>query len=83
MSPSDIQNLVIGAVQGLGVGAVFVLVLFIGFCVVLGFSKFRHSGPKTLTVRSLEESLGQPARYLPPDAPRGPSDQLAGSRRVA
>jgi hypothetical protein len=39
--------------------------------------KLRKSGRDTLTVRNLDESLGAPARYLPPTAPRGPADQLA------
>ncbi len=80
MSWSDIQTLVVYAVEGISSGAVFILVLFIGVSVLLGFSKLRASGPKTLTVRSLEESLGTPNRYLLPTAPHGPSDQLAGSK---
>ena len=64
-------------------GAVFLLVLFIGFCLALGFVKLRPSGPKTLTVRSLEEALGQPVSYLTPEAPRGTTDQLGGSGRAA
>ncbi len=80
MSASEIQTLLIGAAQGIGGGTVFILILFIGVCVGFGFSKLRPSGPKTLTVRSLEEALGKPVKYLPPNAPRGPSDQLAGSQ---
>lgn len=78
---ASIWKLAIGALQGLTVSAVFVLALFIGFCVVLGFAKLRASGPKTLIVRSLDEVTGQGEPYLPPTAPRGPIDQLAGSRR--
>ena len=83
MSASDIVNLLIATAQGAGVGAVFLLVLFIGFCVVLGLVKLRPSGPRTLTVRSLEEALGTPVKYLPSDEPRGTTDQLGGSRKVA
>lgn len=62
---------------GFGASTVFLLVLLIGFCVVVGFSKLRKSGGKTLTVRSLDERLGTTAEYLAPSAPRGPADQLA------
>lgn len=78
----DFQNLVIGALTGLGVSTVFVLVLWVGFCVLLGFTKYRKTGPRTLIVRSLDEVRGPRVTYLPPDAPRGPIDQLAGSRRA-
>jgi hypothetical protein len=83
VTPTEIYELLVATVQGTGAGAVFLLVLFIGFCVVLGFVKLRPSGPKTLTVRSLEEALGQPVSYLPPEAPRGTTDQLKGSRPAA
>jgi hypothetical protein len=76
----EIQTLILGAVEGVGSGLAFILVLFIGISVGLGFSKLRPSGPGTLTVRSLDEALGTPNTYLPPTAPRGPSDQLAGSQ---
>lgn len=83
MTPSEIYELLVATVQGAGVGAVFLLVLFIGFCLVLGFVKLRPSGPKTLTVRSLDEALGRPVSYLPPEEPRGTTDQLKGSRPAA
>jgi hypothetical protein len=76
MGTSDIVTIVLGALQGLGVTTAFVLALFIGFCVVLGFPKLRRSGRKTRVVRSLDELLGAQAEFLPPDAPRGPADQL-------
>ncbi|MBI3263786.1 MAG: hypothetical protein HYZ58_11640 [Acidobacteria bacterium] len=76
----EIQQIVIGALTGLGASTVFVLVLWVGFCVILGFAKFRQSGPRTLIVRSLDEVRGPRVSYLPPDAPRGPIDQLGGSR---
>ncbi|MCX6551327.1 MAG: hypothetical protein NTY02_10055 [Acidobacteria bacterium] len=83
MSPSEIYNLLVATVQGVGVSAVVVLVLFIGMSVVVGFVKLRPSGPKTMTVRSLEEALGQPVVYLPPSTPRGTTDQLGNSQRAA
>ena len=40
------------------------------------FPKLRPSGRHSHTVRSLDEALGRRQQYLPPDAPRGPVDQL-------
>ena len=78
MSVNDLQQLVIGAVQGLASSTVFVLVLFIGFCVVVGFTKLKKTaGGGAMVVKSLDERLNhQPMAYLPPTAPRGPADQL-------
>ena len=78
MSASDIQSIVVGALQGLGLSTVFVLVLFIGFCVLVGFTKTKQTaGGKARVVKSLDEVIShQPMHYLPPTAPRGPADQL-------
>lgn len=75
---SEIWNLVVGALQGLTVSAVFVLVLFIGFCVAVGMTKLKPTvGRKSRVIRSLDERItGRPQTYLRPDAPRGPADQL-------
>lgn len=78
MSGTDLQTFIIGALQGLGASTVFLLALFIGFCVLLGVPKLRPGGRHKRVVRSLEELQGQPATFLPPDAPRGPVDQLRG-----
>jgi len=77
---SDIVQLVIGAVQGLTVSAVFVLVLFIGFCVIVGFTKLKKTaGGGAVVIKSLDERLThQPMAYLPPTAPRGHADPLEG-----
>lgn len=72
----EIADLAIGTLTGLGATTVFLLALFIGFSVVFGFPKLRKGGGKTLTVRSLDEMMGGTAVFLPPDAPRGPADQL-------
>ncbi len=80
MTASQVLNLVLGVVQGLGAITVFLLALFIGVCVLLTLTKFRPT-KDSLTVKSLDELVGDPIRYLPPSAPRGPIDQLAGSRR--
>ena len=83
MSPAEIYSLIVALVQGAGVGAVVLLVLFIGVSVLLGFVKLRPGGRKTMTVRNLEEALGQPVTYLPPSTPRGTTDQLGNSQRAA
>ena len=78
MSTADVQQLVIGALQGLGASTVFVLALFIGFCVVVGFTKLkRTAGGSAPVIKSLDETIShRPMEYLPPTAPRGPADQL-------
>ena len=78
MSAADIQNLLIGALQGVLSSTVFVLVLFIGFCVLIGFTKLKKTaGGKARVVKSLDEVVSlKPMIYLAPNAPRGPADQL-------
>ena len=75
---SDLQQLILGAVQGLVSSTVFVLVLIIGFCVVVGFTKLKKTaGGRALVIKSLDEMIThQPMVYLAPGAPRGPMDQL-------
>jgi hypothetical protein len=75
----EVIDLVVGALIALGASTVFVLVLFLGFCIIFGFPKLRPTtGRKSMVVKSLEEKVGQEAyvRYMPPDAPRGPIDVL-------
>jgi hypothetical protein len=73
----------LGTVAGLSIGAVFVLVLFIGFCVFLGFTKTRRTSGKVPVVRSLDERItNRSVEYLPPTAPRGPADQLKAPELV-
>jgi hypothetical protein len=76
VSAADLQNLASGTLIGIVVGAVAVLGLLIGFCLVLDLPKLRRSGPRTRVVRSLDEALGAGVPYLTPDKPRGPIDQL-------
>lgn len=79
MDPT-LWDVLIGAAQVVGaitVAAFVLIALLVGFSVVFNFPKLRKGGGKTLTVRSLDESLGRTMEYLPPDAPRGPADQLA------
>ena len=78
MSAAELQQLAIGAIQGLASSTIFVLVLFIGFCVVIGFTKLKKtSGGPAMVVKSLDERISHRSmEYLPPSAPRGPADQL-------
>ena len=79
MSAADAQSLALGTLQGLASSTVFVLILFIGFCVVVGFTKLKKTtgSTSTMVIKSLDETIShQPMRYLSPSAPRGPVDQL-------
>jgi hypothetical protein len=80
----DVLQLAFGAVQGLGFSTVFVLVLFIGFCVVFGFTKTKKTaGGSARVVKSLDERISHQAMvYLLPSAPRGPADQLKAPELV-
>jgi hypothetical protein len=80
---SDVVQIVIGAIQGLASSTVFVLVLFIGFCVLVGFTKTKRTAGNAPVVKSLDEVVThQPVAYMPPDAPRGPADQLKSPELV-
>lgn len=79
MSASDLVGLVAGLLIGILSSSAFVLALFLGFCVLLGFPKLRPTfGRKSMVVKSLDELVGQEAfsRYLLPSAPRGRIDVL-------
>jgi hypothetical protein len=66
----------IGTLEGLAVSTVFLLVLFIGFCLLFNIPKLRPSGRHSKVVRGLDELVGVPQRYLRADAPAGTVDQL-------
>jgi hypothetical protein len=83
MSLAEAGALLVATIQAAGVGAVVILVLMIGAALALDVFKLRRSGPKSLTVRSLDEALGRPETYLPPSTPRGTTDQLGNSQRAA
>ena len=74
MSANDVYQIGFG----LGASTVFVLVLFIGFCVIVGFTKTkRTAGGGARVVKSLDERIShRPFVYLSPSAPHGPADQL-------
>ncbi len=77
---SDLVAIVVGVLQGLASSTVFVLVLFIGFCVVVGFSKTKRTAGNAPVVKSLDEAVTrQEMHYLPPTTPRGHVDQLKGA----
>jgi hypothetical protein len=66
-----------GFLLGFGSSSVFVLALFIGFCVLFGFTKTKQTAGNAPVVKSLDEAVSrQPVHYLAPSAPRGPADQL-------
>ena len=74
---AGIQQLVFSVVQGLASSTVFVLVLMIGFCVVVGFTKLKKTAGGAMVVKSLDEQIThRPMAYLSPSAPHGPADQL-------
>ena len=75
---NDAVQITLGVLQGLGASTVFVLVLFIGFCVVFGFTKTKKTaGGSASVVKSLDERIThKPMVYLMPTAPHGPADQL-------
>ena len=75
---NDAVQIAFGVFQGLGASTVFVLVLFIGFCVIFGFTKTKKTaGGSASVVKSLDERIThKPMVYLMPTAPHGPADQL-------
>ena len=79
MTTTDLVSLGVGFLQAFGASSLFILVLFLGFCIIFGFPKLRSTmSPGSMVVKSLEERVGQEAyvRYMAPDAPRGPIDVL-------
>jgi hypothetical protein len=80
---NDLPALVLGVLQGLASSTIFVLALFIGFCVIVGFTKLKKTAGDAMVVKSLDETIShQPMAYLAPTAPRGPADQLQAPELV-
>jgi hypothetical protein len=74
---SDALQIAIGTVQGLLSSSVFVLALFIGFCMLFGLTKLKKTAGNAPVVKSLDETIThRPMVYLLPGDPRGPADQL-------
>ncbi|HEY7170519.1 MAG TPA: hypothetical protein VH417_06695 [Vicinamibacterales bacterium] len=83
MSTSDIVQLVVGFVQGFLSSSLFILALFIGFCVVIGFAKTKRTAGGGPVVKSLDEAVSRRSvSYLSPSDPRGPADQLRAPELV-
>ncbi len=78
MTAADIQNLVVGVLTGIVSSSLFILALFIGFCVLVGFTKTKKTaGGKGPVIKSLDEVIShRTMAYLPPNAPRGHADPL-------
>jgi hypothetical protein len=65
-----------GGLLGLTLAVVVVLALLVGATLIGGYYKLRRRGPDA--ARSLDELVGEErhARFLTPEDPRGPVDQL-------
>jgi hypothetical protein len=81
---ADAIQIALGALQGVLSSTGFVLFLFIGFCVVFGFTKTKKTaGGGASVVKSLDERIShQSFIYFAPGAPRGPADQLKSPELV-
>jgi hypothetical protein len=80
---SEVVQIALGALQGLASSTVFVLALFIGFCVLVGFTKLKRTAGDAPVVKSLDEVVThKPFSYIPPTAPHGPADQLRAPELV-
>jgi hypothetical protein len=77
MNVAEIWPLVFSVLKGVVSSTAFVLALFIGFCVVLGFTKLKRTAGGVMVIKSLDEQITRrPMSYLAPSAPHGPADQL-------
>jgi hypothetical protein len=76
---NEVGQTILGTAGGFTLGAGFVVTLWIGFCVIVGFTKTKQTAGGGMVVKSLEESLSRQAvKYLLPTDPRGNTDQLHG-----
>ena len=74
---ADAIQIALGTLQGIVSSTAFVLFLFIGFCVVFGFTKTKRTAGQASVVKSLDERVShRPVMYFAPSDPRGPVDQL-------
>ncbi len=75
---TDALDIAIGAVVGVLSSNLFVVALFIGFCVVVGLTKLRRTSGNASVVKSLDEALSrQPMQYLFAVGPPRPSRPAA------
>lgn len=83
MNIGDIFYIAWELLKGILSSTAFVLALFIGFCVIFGFTKTKRTFGKVSVVRSLEERMSnRSTAYLMPTAPHGPADQLRAPELV-
>jgi hypothetical protein len=75
---ADAIQIALGTLQGILSSTGFVLFLFIGFCVIAGFSKTRKTaGGSAQVIKSLDERIShQPMAYFGPGIGRQKVDQL-------
>lgn len=73
---TDLQTVLVSALTALLSTTGVLLALFVGFCFLAGLPKLRGRNRNSMVVRSLTEQMGEKAKYLAADAPRGPADQL-------
>jgi hypothetical protein len=75
---SDAIQIALGTLQGVLSSTGFVLLLFIGFCVLFGFTKTKKTaGGKASVVKSLDERISrEPMAYFAPGIGRQKVDQL-------
>jgi hypothetical protein len=79
----DVLHGILSTLLGFTSSSVFVLALFIGFCVLIGFTKTKRTAGGGMVVKSLEEAVSHRAvMYLAPTDPRGPADQLKAPELV-
>lgn len=70
-------DMALGTLAGVLSSNLFVVGLFIGFCVLFGLMKLKRTAGGGSVIRSLDEEIShQPMRYHSPSDPRGPADQL-------
>jgi hypothetical protein len=80
---TDVLHVILATLLGFTSSSIFVLVLFIGFCVLVGFTKTKRTAGGGMVVKSLEEAVSHRAvMYLAPSAPHGPADQLKAPELV-
>ena len=74
---------ILAILSGFTATSVVVLAVFIGFCVLVGFTKTKRTAGEGKVVKSLEERMSHHAvEYLSPSAPHGPADQLRAPELV-
>ena len=74
---TGLLDALLGTAVGLVSSSLFVLVLFIGFCVGIGLFKLQRTAGRSGVVKSLDEVITQrPVQYHSPSDPRGIADQL-------